>query len=282
MIDIVTVVFRDELPILKLQAESVELYCQEMCLHTINVVINDDFMSISDIDTRWWGKYSDRVRVIHRNHWPVNYSGDGWLTQQLLKLLASSESNSRWSMVVDAKTIFVNTVDLERLFDDNGRLSWGYMPVFSVFNQARQIVSELFNIDQTHVAGPAGVPFVFHKSTVSSMIKEVETRTNKKFADWFQSVGMVTEFILYSGYVQYRDGSLDSMYTTTHETPYYVCNICHNETEIFDNKFLDMFAEENLTVSIHRRAWTNLSETQRNAYKDFLVSKGINRAKELV
>ena len=72
MIDIVTVVFRDELPVLKLQAESVSLYCNHMCLHTIYVVINDDSMTANDIDITWWGRYSDRVKIIHRNHCAVH------------------------------------------------------------------------------------------------------------------------------------------------------------------------------------------------------------------
>ena len=55
MIDIVTVVFQEELPILRLQAESIELYCQNMMLGNIVVVINDESMSTADIDPAWYG-----------------------------------------------------------------------------------------------------------------------------------------------------------------------------------------------------------------------------------
>ena len=281
MIDIVTVVFRDELPVLKLQAESISLYCNHMCLHTIYVVINDDTVDASEIDFSWWGRYSDRVVVIHRRAWNIEYVENGWLTQQLLKLLAAEQSKSEWSMILDAKTIIVQPVELDRLFNDNGQLTWGHFPVFSVFERARQIVSELFQINLTNVAGPAGIPFFFHNQTVRDMIQEVAQRTGQPFGRWFQDAGMVTEFILYSGYVQYRDGTLDKMYTTTFNQPYQLCNICHNETGIFDQKFLDMLDENNLTVSIHRGAWQHLTESQRNKYKDLLVNRGIIGALEL-
>lgn len=281
MIDIVTIVFREELPVLKLQAESISLYCRHMCLHTIYVIINDDNLDAAEIDVNWWGRFSDRVVVIHRRAWDIEYVENGWLTQQLLKLLAAEQSNSEWSMVLDAKTIIVQPVELDRLFNDDGQLTWGHFAVFPVFERARQIVSELFQINLTNVAGPAGIPFFFHNQTVRDMIKEVSLRTGLPFAKWFQDAGMVTEFILYSGYVQYRDSTLDKMYTTTFDRPYFLCNICHNEVDIFDQKFVDMSDENNLTVSIHRGAWKNLNETQRNRYKSLLVKRGIIGAIDL-
>jgi hypothetical protein len=281
MIDIVTVVFRDELPVLKLQAESVSLYCNHMCLHTIYVVINDDSMTANDIDITWWGRFSDRVVVIHRQAWQINYADNGWLTQQLLKLLAAEQSKSEWSMILDSKTIIVQPVELDRLFNDDGQLTWGHCPVFPVFDRAKQMVGELFQIEVPKVAGPAGIPFFFHNQTVRDMIQEVTKRTRQPFGQWFQDAGMITEFILYSGYLQYRDGTLDKMYTNTFDRPYQLCNICHNETEIFDQKFEDMLDESNLTVSIHRGAWKHLSDSQRTRYKNLLIDRGISGAVDL-
>jgi hypothetical protein len=252
-----------------------------MCLHTIYVVINDDSMTANDIDIAWWGRYSDRVKIIHRNHWNIAYAENGWLTQQLLKLLAAEQSTSTWSMILDAKTIIVQPVELDRLFNDDGQLTWGYMPVFPVFETAKQIVSKLFQINLNNVAGPAGIPFFFHNQTVHNMIREVNQRTGQSFATWFQNAGMVTEFILYSGFVQYKDGTLDKMYTNTFDQPYFVCNICHNETEIFDQKISDMLDDSNLTVSIHRGAWKQLTDLQRKKYKDLLISKQITGATDL-
>lgn len=277
MIDIVTVVFRDELPVLKLQAESVDLYCQDMNLGLIYVIVNDNNI---EIDPQWWGSFADRVRVIPRTVWPIQYVENGWLTQQLLKLLGAANSTNTWTMVLDAKTILVQPVDLTRIFDQSDRLIWGYAEISPVFDPARVIVSKLFDINLTSIAGPAGVPFFFHNATVRSMIKDVELRTNQVFTDWFQQQGMVTEFILYSGYLQYRDTSLDVMYNCN-DQPYKICNVCHNETEIFNLKFIEMMHPDTLTVSVHRKAWTALTDIQRKAYKDYLILHGIRQAREL-
>ena len=67
----------------------------------------------------------------------------------------------------------------------NNKLTWGYFPIFPVFEPARLIVSKLFGIEQHDVAGPAGIPFFFENSTVRDMIKEVESRTQQKFAEIF-------------------------------------------------------------------------------------------------
>lgn len=282
MIDIVTVVFREELPVLKLQAESIEKYCRDMTLGNIVVVINDDSMSKDDIDLSWYGSVAGLVKVIHRNEFGVEFANDGWLTQQLCKLLASANVIfSKWSMILDAKTIFVQPVARDRIFDPARKLTWGYFPIFPVFDRAKEIVSKLFDIDQKNVAGPAGIPFFFENDTVRSMIKEVEARTKQPFAKWFQETGMVTEFILYSGYVEYRDGSLDNMYVNGSTNSYRPCNICHSEVDIFDRKYQEMQQPNTLTVSIHRNAWKKLTDSQKQAYQDLLLRAGITSAREL-
>lgn len=275
MIDIVTVVFREELPVLKLQAESIDLYCNKVDFGNIYVIVNDDDLDLSEIDRDWWGAFSDRVVFMHRRAWNIEYATNGWLTQQLLKLLGAAYSFNTWTMVLDAKTILAQPVDLKKLFDDYGLLTWGYSPVIPVFEPSRQIVSKLFDIDLQSVAGPAGIPFFFKNSLVQEMIQEVESRTGQSFAEWFQQTGMVTEFILYSGYIQYRFGNLGSLYTNNYQS-YKVCNICHSEVESFDRKFQDMLDSNILTVSIHRNAWPKLTEDQKNKYRNLLTKFGVN------
>jgi hypothetical protein len=283
MIDIVTVVFREELPILRLQAESIELYCQNMMLGNIIIIVNDDSMSEDDIDPAWYGSMAGQVKIVHRCKLSDSWVNDGWLTQQLCKLLASADvKSSTWTMVLDAKTILIQPVDLNRLFDEQGRLTWGYSQIITVFEPAKKIVSKLFNIDLQHAAGPAGVPFFFNNDIVRSMITRVETQTNKLFANWFQETGMVTEFILYTGYVQYQDGSLDKAYSKIFRNQYHICNVCHSEVGIFDSKFLQMQHPDTLTVSVHRNAWTKLTDLQKQAYCNLLLISGITCAKDLI
>jgi hypothetical protein len=282
MIDIITVVFRDELPILKAQAQSIDLYCQNIGVETIFVIVNDDDSVVDQIDSAWWGSLASYVKIIPRSYFKCNFVENGWVSQQVLKLLTSAISYNTWSMVLDAKTILVQPVALDRVFDTTGRLTMGYIPIFSVFKPSQEIVSQLFDINLTHVAGPGGVPFFFHNAITRAMIDKVTQLTGQQFSDWFQEQGMVTEFILYSGYVQYRDGTLDHVYVNN-SSPYTVCNICHSETGIFDSKFIpESFGSSLLTVSIHRRAWSNLTPIQQKKYQTFLLTRGITQIKGLL
>jgi hypothetical protein len=268
MIDIVTVVFREELDVLKLQAKSIQRYCNNLDVGRIIVVINDDTMTINEVDTQWWGSFQERVVVVHRSHWSIDYAQNGWLTQQLLKILATEFCVSKWSMILDAKTLFVKAIGN---FDSKPQV--GLLDIYPVFEVSQQRVNNLFKIELNKQLGPGGVPFIFHNDTVTQMIKQVSNLTQQPFADWFQSQGMITEFILYSGYVVYRYGAFDSIYSVD-QSLLVPCNLCHSEVDAFDRKFSLMATAD--TVSIHRNAWTKLTLDQQNKYIDFLQSRGIS------
>ena len=278
MLDIVTIVFRDELPILKVQAESINLYCKDIGIQTIFVVVNDDDSVVDQIDTAWWGSFSDRVRIIPRSFFKYEFVENGWVSQQVLKVLASALSTNQYSIVLDAKTIFVKTATIDLLFP-GGKLAGGTCPIQEVFKTSARIVEEIFNVVIDYNGGNSGVPFIFKNEIIRSMIAEIETRTGETFPKWFQDQGMVTEFILYVGYCKYLHGEMSNIYSLSN--PYDAVNLCHSQIGIIPNKLLDMTNSCNLTVSIHRRAWAAMTTEQKNTYKNLLVSRGIKTAGEL-
>ena len=267
MIDLITVVFREELPALKLQAQSIALYCQRINVGKICVVVNDDVAVVNEIQPEWWGQFRDQVTVIPRTTWPCKFVNNGWVSQQVLKLLSTEFCISAWSMILDAKTIFVKAVD-----PIAAKPQVGVLDIFPVFEPSRQIVNQLFDIDLAKQLGPGGVPFIINNPVAQQLVKEVTVLTGKSFADWFQEQGMVTEFILYSGYVIYKFGSFDALYKVAHSA-IVPCNICHNEVDQFDHKLKLM--HQSTTVSIHRRAWAQLTHNQQQQYIDFLHSRGL-------
>lgn len=278
MIDLATVVFRDELPVLKLQAQSVELYCQEIGIKNIYVVVNDTPDLVKEIDPAWWGTLADRVTVLHRSVFSTEFVNNGWVSQQILKILAASVSYNTWTMVLDAKTIFVSPI--EKLFDSKGRACVGTdLDIFPVFEKSKQIANDLYRVNLTRQIGPGGVPYLFHNDTVRNMIVDTANLTHHSFPGWFQQQGMLTEFILYSGYILYRYGSFSGLYADNNSLT--VCNVCHSETGIFDQKFKQMQQNGVSAVSVHRHAWSVLSDIQQKQYRDFLINRGITQAEHL-
>jgi hypothetical protein len=268
MIDICTVVFDAELDVLKLQARSIELYCQHIGLKNIFVMVNDT----STVDPAWYGSFADHVRVVPRSEFDCEWSDNGWVSQQVLKMLGAAQSNNAWCMIVDAKTLFVRPVKLDQVLAD-GRAATGSMLIYPVFEPSRAITNQLFGIDLPAQLGPGGVPFFVEPSITREMIAEVELRTGQDFTDYFQQQGMLTEFILYSGYVWYRDQSFNKRYHT--QSRIMPCNLCHSETGIFDSKFCTMRQPQTLTISIHRNAWSKLSKEQQQQYHTLLAERGI-------
>lgn len=276
MIDICTVVFEEELPVLRLQAQSIDLYCQDIGVNSIYVIVNDA-MGVDQIDTAWWGSLQDRVVVIPRSAFGSYWVNNGWVSQQVLKLLGASISYNTYTMVLDAKTIFVRNLLLSELFNDQQQLCVGQIPVQSVFTPSKQIVESLFDISIELQAGPGGVPYFFHNNTVREMIVATTTLTKQSFPVWFQQQGMLTEFILYSGFLIKRYGTLDQLYST--ESRFLIQNVCHSEVGIYNIKLQQAIDNKsNLTISVHRGAWANLTIEQRTQYKEFLSSKNISLA----
>lgn len=272
MIDICTVVFRDEIPTLKVQAASLERYCSKIGIRNIYVVLNDEESLATEIDPNWWGDLASYVLVVPRTTFSTPWAENGWLSQQLFKILTASISYNKWTMVLDAKTMFVRELRLEDLGTPDGKLTVGTLPIYDVFQPAKQIVDKLFGIDMQSQIGPGGVPFFFHNDTVRYMIAEVTERTQQSFPEWFQRQGMLTEFMLYSGYVQHKFGSLN---LTEQNALGQVVNVCHSEVASFDRKLAEMQDPATLTVSVHRNAWRELTVDQKTAYQTLLIDCGI-------
>ena len=278
MIDIVTVVFQEEIEILRVQAQSIDLFCSSDLVQDIIVVVNDSTGVVNAVDPAWWGQFRDRVRIIPREKFGPVWSDNGWVSQQALKLLGSAQAWSPWAQVLDAKTILVKSVT-QQLWDDVGRIRTGSLDIYPVFYPARDIVNLLFDCNLDQQIGPGGVPFFFVTDAIRSMLHHIETQTAQSFAPWFQEQGLLTEFILYSGYINATD-RYSQCYNFTDNAVRPV-NICHSEMGIFDIKLQEMSDNDPISVSVHRRAWAQATADQQQKYRDFLISRGISSAAEI-
>ena len=270
-IDLVTVVFEPELPVLRAQAQSINLYCRDLGIKNIYVIVNDHESVADQIDPAWWGDMQHRVVILPHRVFSTDLIENGWVSQQVLKLLGAATSFNTWIMALDAKTLFVKPLRFDDLIDSQGRPQTGALGIQPVFEVSRARVSKLFDVDITTQLGPAGVPFLFNTRCVRAMMVDIEQRTGESFPAWFQAQGSVTEFILYSAYLESAHMT-DRLYNTDRcmLAPW---TLCHSEVAAFDRKFREM--QNSLTVSIHRNAWTVLSSDQQQQYRSFLLQRGI-------
>jgi len=274
MIDLVTIVFQQELDFLKIQARSIDLYIQQTDLGNIYVVVNDDDSVVDLIDSAWWGTHHAKVKVIPYSCWNYKSRINGWENQQLCKLLAAGSAEHDWSMSLDAKTWFVQTLDLTKLFDDQGRITAGTVPVFPVFDSSKEFLEKYYAISMPDIVGPQGVPFVFHTATVKQLLS-----SHSDFTEFFQTnvryPHLITEFHLYSSFVLSRDKTYEHLYN---KTQYYTCcNVADSDVDRFDHHYNRMLLDKKLlTASIHRRAYPLLTEEQLINWTQFLIQRGLN------
>jgi hypothetical protein len=257
-----------------------DLYCHDMGLQTIFVIVNDRDHVADQVDPAWWGSLQSRVQIIPRSYFACQFIPNGWVSQQVLKLLASSLSANTWSMVLDAKTLVSDHVTADIFVVNSDQLTLGIAPVLEVFEPAAKIASDLFGITVSHVAQPAGVPFIFRNHDVRQMIKEIEHLAHDNFAEWFQQQGMLTEFVLYTAFIQYKYQDLKKVYLGSNRNK--LCNnICHSELNIFDIKLQQARDRRPLTIGVHRGAWRQLTGQQKQSYRDYLESIGLTTARSL-
>lgn len=274
MIDLITVVFQQELYLIEIQARSIELYIDSDKIGNIFVVVNDEDCVVDQIDHNWWGINSSKVKLIARSHWGETPPIDGWSSQQLYKLLAANESNATWSMCLDAKTWFVQKLDWHKLFQDD-RVCFVSHPIAPVFEPAKQFTESFLGITHLNTIGPGGVPFMFHTETVKDMIKYIETKTGNSFYDFFvEHVVLphgVTEFILYSGFVKFKHQYAYKLYTESQH--YQVTNLADWQLDRFDKLLRQMAQKNNLTASVQGKAYQLLTDDQFQQWFDFLASR---------
>jgi hypothetical protein len=277
MWDFITVVFRDELPLLQIQATSFAQYVNPQDVNSITVVVNDSADVIQHIDATWWGPLAHHVVVEPRRFEPRIL---GWESQQLCKLLAAANATAPWSMVLDAKTWFVTALDIGALVDHLGRPRVGIDKIMPVFASSQQFVRDLYQIDFNETLGPNGVPFIFHTDTVRSLVNSQED-----FVEFFQTScrypNLVTEFHLYSGYVTAQHQTLEHLYSPDRNIS--VWNLADFQLDYFDQWWQRLITSTVLTASIHRRCYAQLNQEQLELWFEFLIKKQLicNRKKGL-
>lgn len=272
VIDIVVVAYRNDIFFLELQARSISLYIDPDRIANIYVCINDDDEYCNQANPAWWGNNSHKVKIIPRSYFGVDPTLDGWSSQQLYKLLLANQAKSTWSMCLDAKTWFVNPLQWDLIFDTQGRAKFSSFPTIPVFKSAEVFVNKYYNIDNDKVIGPGGVPFLFHTETVVEMCREIENFF-KFFVTYVIYPHLITEFVLYSGYVFKKYNSLNVLYSTSQH--YHIINIADFEIDQYDELLQHMQDKSVLTASVHERVYKLISDDQFYTWIDFLKTRNI-------
>ena len=270
LVDIITVVFDQEVYLLEWQAKSIQKFLDPDEINEIILVDNGSQKCEPDLD--WYGALKNKVRIINHSHLGLKVMPhlDGWRTQQLCKILAAARSKCEYSLILDAKTLFAKDIRIHNFFYNN-RPAVGTIPTSDHWKDSKEYLEKYFAIEIKDVIGPGGVPYFFHTETINEMIKHIQD-----FNTWFQDNlyeqtyphrTKVTEFMLYSAFVLHKHGQYDSLYSTKKTiSPF---NVADWEAEKFEN----IFTTDAHTISVAEKTKNFLTQEQLSRWEAFLNDK---------
>jgi hypothetical protein len=282
MFDLLTIVFQEELPLLQIQARTINQYAEYNDIKNIFVVVNDTDSVADAVDINWFGRFANKVVKVCVSQFGADTNHmSGWETQQLYKLLGAALSTSDWSISLDCKTWFIAPLTKAKLFDHRNRANVGTMPPAPAFEPTLEFVCNFYNTQVQHIIGPGGVPHYIHTDTVKSMMQDVERISGQKFPVFFKQYSgrphLVTEYVLYDVYITYKYGPMGmyDFYNHDLQHTFQVKNIADFEAPELDACIQKMREPNMLSASMHRRTYGLITPEQFTHWLAFLEEKQV-------
>jgi hypothetical protein len=270
--DLLTVVYRDELHLLEHQAYSMSYYFGDE-IQNIYVILNDETLTHDDIDISWYGELGYKVRIFHRSefgYYPATHL-KGWYTQQVCKILGTAHAESNWCMILDAKTWFIRPFEISEVFDQYNRARFAIWDIpHNHWDRGIEYLKKHYDIPRIDWLSPAGVPFLADVKTMREMVYE-----EPDFIKWFENncefhINGITEFLCYSAWVTKR-GNFNDLYTG--EQVIEVASLADYDVSNFNVWWEKIHKENTLTASVHPRAYKLLDYDQRKAWDEFVKER---------
>ena len=214
----VIVGFEAEFWLLRLQAQSMARYLPVALVHEIVVIDNSVDGMPPDVTRGLLDDYGDLtglVRILRPQEICPVPGAIGWRSQQVLKLCVAELLTCDRYVVLDAKNLFVATLEPGFLEASDGRarvIVYGYET--HPMRPALEHVLTYLGLDPSrYVPGFTATvtPFVLDTATVKALIRDIERSSGRSFAQEFVARGL-TEFFLYSGWIASKGRSLEEVF----------------------------------------------------------------------
>jgi Family of unknown function (DUF6492) len=276
---LVTVAHEGDWPLLQLQAHSFALYLPERLVEEIIVIENPR-------RRLWWsqpiianyGPLASKVRFVDASDLcpHISTGHGGWWTQQVLKLLVASTVPAERYVVLDAKHHLVYPLGLDFL-ETRG------VPRIRCYGYRGHPLHDALERTLAYFGLPVAPylnlfvgttpPFTIYKDVVLRLIRYVEEREGRPFAEAFLD-RRLTEFFAYGAFILAAGGQYQDMYDldqprtpTVWDDPANAlsCLMAVDEAESCERPFF----------AIHRRACARLPEDARHVIAQFWRRRGL-------
>lgn len=215
-LELVTVTFRGEDALQRLQARTIAQHAPQGMFTRI-IVIDNDTRRLSDRAARrlraLYGPHAERVTVIPAADVADSPSAPGWVTQQILKLKVAELVSSPWYVLLDSKNHAIRPLAFEDFIARDGRAHGGTRNFENHPHQGRlRHVLDRFGLPHESEVDfpPTTTPAVMHTASVRELITHLSSE--RSFEDEFVHSAL-TEFFSYSAWLVREHGGWRHLYT---------------------------------------------------------------------
>ena len=279
-------VFEAEYELLALQARSMQLYCPLGLIDSI-IVIDNSHRPISPSEKNRiieeYGDLAAYVTFLATRDVVQMPMASGWLTQQILKLMAVKFVQSERYIILDAKSHFVRKLKREFLEapDGRARTKLGDYSNYPLRTDLERILSyfELRSNVYLKAFTPTVPPFVMYTDVVQNLIMQIVEKEQMPFEIAFIKLRFL-EFFLYAAFILQRNLDLNGLYDFQqascpilweHTADERGCRQAITRANRLDTPFF----------ALHRRAITKLSTSSINLVAEFWCDRKLFDLKEL-
>jgi len=278
----VTVVFEAEIPLLELQARSVERHVPDGVFDEVMVIDN----TRRGLSPRWQqrirtelGRHAARTTFVTRSDLVEGAPpGAGWRTQQSLKLMAAGRLASDHYVVLDAKNHFIERTTRADFFDASTGLPHGGIHSFErhPLRPQLELVATGLGLDPATAVErftATAPPVVLDRRVVDELIADVGGGDPDRFPVEFERAGY-TEFFLYSAWQIARGATPDDL-VSGHAlvSPTVWAGACapNDVRAVLDRAE----SGDTTTLAVHRRALARLNRESVHDLARFWASHGL-------
>jgi len=281
--DIVTVVYRADVALLKLQARSIRKFFRPRDIGTIIIAVNEmaperTYSALKDQVVEEYGELIRQVEILPASHlMRPRVNASGWQTQQSLKVLVSSFVNAKHYLVLDAKHHFIRPVTIANFLDrSSGKMRSFRLTSHGALGVHLKSALEYFALEPREYTLPATAPYVMLTSAARTLVSYVEDREQETFDDFMHQRGrQMTEFYLYYAFLEAQLGGADAHYKYGARGAVQI-SARHPSTQEKVDAALETLREDKIVCfGLHKTRAPGLTESNVSVITDLWTTQGL-------
>lgn len=249
-ISFVTVVYSGELPLLELQARSIERFMPSNIIAEIIILVNDVdelnvIESLKSEYIQYYGSLKAKVRVVSSdevfnrpkpglinaflNYWAKNpdyrfrkkkggwFANNGWSMQQAFKLCSAKIATASHIVMLDTKNVFIQPVGLDDFVDSNGKARTRFVPAGKLHKRwlppSCKALRVKYSDDFLVETTQYTTPFVIERQVLNSFLQTFEQYHDSVHGVFARRFIKPTEFMLINVFCKQTFGELSNVFS---------------------------------------------------------------------